>query len=349
MYLPVLLIRDFGGWGWVAFAVPNVAGAAAMGWVLRRPEASLQITTNHLAACAGFSWTTIAFHAFFATWLIRALAGVEGLAVLALVTAAIWVLARRDTWAMLVGGVVLVISLDVMLFLFMQNALRVPIWPVTRPADLAGLAAACFLGFLLCPYLDLTFHRVRQSTTPGEARVAFTLGFGLIFLAMILATLLYAHLLIPVLVGPVLAVLAVHLINQSGFTLAVHLRELTRRSGPLSAAGVVGCLAAGGLGLSDFASTAPDGGEMIYRLFMGFYGLVFPAYVWLCIVPDRGRERPTGRSVAMWLIAVLAAGPFYYIGFIQGRMAWVIPGVLLVLAGQIMVSRGAWDPERASG
>ena len=30
MFLPVLLVRDFGPWSWVLFAVPNVAGAAAL-------------------------------------------------------------------------------------------------------------------------------------------------------------------------------------------------------------------------------------------------------------------------------------------------------------------------------
>ena len=29
---------------------------------------------------------------------------------------------------------------------------------------------------------------------------------------------------------------------------------------------------------------------MIYRLFMAFYGLVFPAYVWLCMLPTREGE-----------------------------------------------------------
>ncbi|MBV8780683.1 MAG: hypothetical protein JO353_04735, partial [Phycisphaerae bacterium] len=34
MYLPVLLVRDYGFWGWVVFAIPNVVGAAAMGWTI---------------------------------------------------------------------------------------------------------------------------------------------------------------------------------------------------------------------------------------------------------------------------------------------------------------------------
>ena len=30
MFLPVLLVRDYGMLGWIVFAVPNVVGAAAM-------------------------------------------------------------------------------------------------------------------------------------------------------------------------------------------------------------------------------------------------------------------------------------------------------------------------------
>lgn len=39
MFLPVLLVRDYGVWGFVVFAVPNVVGAGAMGWVLSAASA----------------------------------------------------------------------------------------------------------------------------------------------------------------------------------------------------------------------------------------------------------------------------------------------------------------------
>ena len=35
MYLPVILLRRFGWLGFLAFAVPNVLGCAAFGYVLR--------------------------------------------------------------------------------------------------------------------------------------------------------------------------------------------------------------------------------------------------------------------------------------------------------------------------
>ncbi|MEO0631212.1 MAG: hypothetical protein AAFY46_10885, partial [Planctomycetota bacterium] len=47
MYLPILMVRDLGLAGYLVFAIPNVVGAAAMGWVLRSPASSLALTTRH--------------------------------------------------------------------------------------------------------------------------------------------------------------------------------------------------------------------------------------------------------------------------------------------------------------
>src|SRR5947199_7998526 len=69
MFLPVLLVRDYGLGGWFVFAIPNVIGAAAMGWVLARPGASERLSTEHRTACVAFSAITLAFHAFFLAWL----------------------------------------------------------------------------------------------------------------------------------------------------------------------------------------------------------------------------------------------------------------------------------------
>src|SRR4051812_30605350 len=51
MFLPVLLIRDYGLWGWIVFAVPNVVGAGAMGWVLRSRTTSRHMVVAHAVAC----------------------------------------------------------------------------------------------------------------------------------------------------------------------------------------------------------------------------------------------------------------------------------------------------------
>src|SRR5688500_16462821 len=65
MFLPVLLVRDFGMWGWIVFAVPNVIGAAAMGWRLRDADASKRFVRGHASACRACSLVTIAYHSFF--------------------------------------------------------------------------------------------------------------------------------------------------------------------------------------------------------------------------------------------------------------------------------------------
>src|SRR3954467_2802578 len=50
MFLPVLLVRGYRMWGWVVFAIPNVVGAAMMGWVLREPSASERLAWAHRGA-----------------------------------------------------------------------------------------------------------------------------------------------------------------------------------------------------------------------------------------------------------------------------------------------------------
>src|SRR3954468_9321416 len=70
MFLPVLLVRNWGIWGWVVFAVPNVIGAAAMGLVIRSRESSEEILIRHRMAIALFSLVTIAFHIYFVYWFV---------------------------------------------------------------------------------------------------------------------------------------------------------------------------------------------------------------------------------------------------------------------------------------
>ena len=70
MFLPVLLVRDYGVWGFVVFAIPNVLGAAVMGWTVRSPQHSESLVAAHRDACRGFSLVTIAFQVYFAGWYV---------------------------------------------------------------------------------------------------------------------------------------------------------------------------------------------------------------------------------------------------------------------------------------
>src|ERR1700677_654567 len=69
MFLPVILVSEFGNVAWFVFAIPNVIGAAAMGWTLAKPGSSERIVAEHRAACVAFSAVTFAFHLFFLYWL----------------------------------------------------------------------------------------------------------------------------------------------------------------------------------------------------------------------------------------------------------------------------------------
>src|SRR5438874_5606425 len=68
MFLPVLLVRDYGIWGWIVFATPNVVGAAAMGWVLKDHDSQAMVQAHNYAIKA-FSFVTAAFQLFFAFWM----------------------------------------------------------------------------------------------------------------------------------------------------------------------------------------------------------------------------------------------------------------------------------------
>ena len=359
MFLPVLLVRDMGLWGWIVFAAPNVIGAAAMGWVLAEPGRSERMVRDHLFACAAFSAITIAFHVFFLLWFVPRLVGLPAAAI-ALALAAVYLLftVRRGQLDLPVAALVWAFSLT-MLGLFLARA-GPPAIPLTGSNSLgpAWLAPICIFGFLLCPYVDLTFHRARQALGPPQSRIAFGMGFGVCFFSMIVFSLFYAATLWP-LVGagwrgqlrPAFgAIIAAHLIVQIAFTLSVHVRSFAVAELKSSAVLQLCILAQVALFLGLAANVLPryhglDAGEVIYRLFMAFYGLVFPTYVWLCIVPGRdGRSGVTPAKVRTMVLATLVAAPMFWMGFIENRMMWLVPGLTVVLLSRFAVPRDVLLP-----
>ena len=359
MFLPVLLVRDMGLWGWIVFAAPNVVGAAAMGWVLAEPGRSERMVRDHLFACAAFSAVTIAFHVFFLLWFVPRLVGLHAVAI-ALALAAVYLLftVRRAQLDLPVAVLAGAFSLT-MLGLFLVRA-GPPAIPLTGSNSLgaAWLAPVCIFGFLLCPYVDLTFHRARQALGPTESRIAFGIGFGVCFFSMIVFSLFYAGMLWP-LVGPgwrdqlrpaLGAIIAAHLIVQIAFTLSVHVRSFIVAELKPSAVLLLCILAQVALFLGLATNVLPrfhglDAGEVIYRLFMAFYGLVFPTYVWLCIVPGRdGRSGVTPAKVRAMVLAGLVAAPMFWMGFIENRMMWLVPGLMVVLLSRFAVPRDGLLP-----
>ncbi|MBC7785313.1 MAG: hypothetical protein H7144_15885 [Burkholderiales bacterium] len=349
MFLPVLLIRDYGFWAWVIFAVPNCLGAAAMGWVMRSPEQSARVTTVHAAACRLFSLVTIAFHVFFAIWIIPRLVGPIGWVVPAVLVQLAFTPAIRNGAMLRIAFVVIGISVGVAVAMGNMGQLTVPAAVAVPASDLLGLAAVCTLGFLTCPYLDLTFHRARRHTTGAGAKLAFGVGFCVFFASMIVFTLLYATSLAAGMSTTMFRstpsaawLLAGHFSVQMAFTVIVHARVLYEQAEArdedgnfraLLSATLAAALAAGLLAHFGFVNELPfrgvELGEVVYRCFMSFYGLVFPAYVVTSLLTGRPR----------WLLtaaAILLALPFYWIAFIDRQMSYAIAGAgIVVLAGVV--------------
>lgn len=369
MFLPTMLIRDFGGWAFWAFAIPNVVGAAAMGLVLSRPGDSERMVAKHWPALSFFSLVTASFQVFFMLRLARsvnfheaALKDPAVLAALAVGLIACVLAMTRESLAAISGVVVLLISIAAGVMMWRAGTLVPP--DMTAPTGEAAtrlkyLAPVCFFGFALCPYADLTFHRARQVATGGTGSAAFVIGFGLMFAAMIAMTAGYAHLFagstLPAglaRAGASGAWLVVHLFVQLLYTCSVHARAWMDFRGQTPEGSRVGwgimALALVAIGIIPAAGAVADRWlhdprgwdvhELVYRIYMSFYGLVFPAYVWLCVAPTRhGATRVTKWHLGVWAIACAAAAPAFWMGFIERREMWLAPGLaILLLAGVIV-------------
>lgn len=359
MYLPMLLVRELGTLGFVVFAVPNVVGAAMMGTILPSADASLQLVRRHRPALAAFSAVTVAFHLFFAAGMLPRLIGSMGpWTVLALVVVFTGIaLRRRDRNDLIAAVVVLAISAGIASFA-LRNRLDFSWAPPPDPVAVAALAPVCAFGFLLCPYLDLTFHRARQRTSPAAGRVAFGVGFGVLFLAVILFSYGYAR---PLAVavdgqaprGPGNAFalpLGFYMSLQVAYTVALHVVEVI----PVAKAIIgrhltlIAVVAAGGAAALGFVGNRGsllyglDAGEAIYRCFMGFFGLFFPAYVWLCML----RRSPSARTLRVYAVAVVAALPLFFAGFVAGRTVLLVPGVAIVLLARLVRTGDTGDAPR---
>jgi hypothetical protein len=360
MFLPVLLVRDYGVWGFVAFAVPNVVGAAAMGWL--RPGVSEGIVREHGSAVLAFSIVTIAFQMFFLCWVFTwiPIGGVNGMLHLALwlsiivLTCVFLLKLRPHRFGALIGAAAVLLftvaafalSAPGLLSEWRQHPLGNPVRPV---ADLFWLAPVMAFGFGLCPYLDATFHRVRRSTAAVQSRQAFGIGFGVFFLTCILFTLAYMPSIWRVVRSgtgidtSLELLLVVYLAMQVVFTVQAHFLEGVSDTGFESRPSyIVVVIVAGALGANMGTEEGLIRGllpaEFVYRLFMSFYGLVFPAYVWVCMIPTRdGHSGPSRDKVVVWIAAVVVAAPMFWMGFIERRTVWLVPGLAVVLLSRAVV------------
>lgn len=193
------------------------------------------------------------------------------------------------------------------------------------------------------------------------------MGFGVLFLSMIVGTAVYAGMRwrVEALAG---VLIAMHIAVQIAFTAGVHSAELVGPAGlglagrSVSGRGVpeeeerpwvewavrqvplvsmaVGLLALLGVQWASAWLGGREGAfEWGYRVFMGFYGLVFPAYVLIAMVPTWGSpRRPTGAMVRAWVVGTLVAAASY-LAFIVGEMWWVGPVMAVVAAATAIAWR----------
>ncbi len=366
MFLPVVLLRDYGLWGFVIFAVPNILGAASIGWVIRSPEVARRLLDRYRLAIGLFSAVTIAFHVYFLAWIGSWMPGVLGLDRMLVA----WILAASlavfITMSVATTRTLVVMSVPLWLLsgalvgtligIDTRTAAALPP-PVIDEAALLWLAPVMIFGFALCPYLDGTFLTARASLSNSQAKAAFGLGFGVLFLAMIVGTVLYAPLLESTLGGHAVArwvggLLLVHLLFQSIFTISAHRRVSTLSAVPAPVLWVLLLVAAGGAAL---ATRLPDhaglsAGEIGYKAFLVFYGLVFPAFVWLFMIPGGntctrggGFQPPcqSRRRVLVFAGAVGIAMPMFWMGFIERQEFFLVPGILVVLLSRLMLETKA--------
>ncbi len=363
MYFPVLLVRDYGLWGWIVFAVPNVLGAAAMGFVLKDPEASRRLVEKHLTACRWFGLVTVAYQAY----LVGAFAGPVGLVIAGLVAVGILLLGKthtiRDTFS---AAIVFAISLG--LFAYAQSTGN--LWKDLSAVEFTGrltpmhllmFVPAAVFGFALCPYLDLTFHRARQATDAKTGRIAFAVGFGIFFFSMIIFSLAYAGAFenVTAIKGIEYApklwpVLLSQLVVQGGFTAAVHLRSLRspenrRAEFGLFVAVFLGLILGLGALLMDrepgpwrdwtFVTSVT---ELGYRGFLLLYGTVFPAYVLICMTPTYRQVSHKSRILLFAIVAALSY-PLACTAFIANRAGWVLLILVIIVIGRVVVE---WLPKK---
>lgn len=357
MFLPALMVRDFGFWGWVVFATPNVIGAAAVGFFRYRMPEGDTLLDRHRPAMIAFSAVTVLFHIFFAAWMIQRLIGRWGLALPLAVAAFCYGATNSRRGQMLAPLAALIVSVAAAAVCALTpGGLTLPSATLgsAQSFDLLCLVPGFVVSFLLCPHLDLTLQRARAAAGPDLAPRVFVVGFGVIFLALIFFSLLYAQAILPALDGgeipaAVRIALGIHISVQAGLTSALHLQEMPMRR--VTARAVESSIAMLIIALGVFILSRPlprwfglDAGEIVYRCFLGFYGYVFPAYMLIAMVRRRGERPgpgglPGSATLTLFALAVLAATPFFAWGFLARQAFWALPGIGIILIAPLVLPR----------
>ncbi|MBL4698970.1 MAG: hypothetical protein JKX70_09075 [Phycisphaerales bacterium] len=364
MFLPTILMRDMGWMGFIIFAIPNVIGAASMGWLLKSRIDSVRFVEKHPGVIWWFSAITLAFHVFWILWIMNfvriAFPMPETyLQIVAAVVIAFTIISQRAlrfNRMPRVAAVLLTFSVSTLIatFIFPDIAQATDEMVKAAPKSIAPLwmLPVMVFGFALAPYLDITFHHARQELdTQRNGRIGFTIGFILFFALMIILTTRYAGVMIWALNGEpypdtmilppwLSAALLIHIFGQWVFTVRVHIHGIRTIPGAQDKQAMLfviiligGLFGLGAMKLPDYATLT--GGEIVYRSFMGFYGLVFPTFITYRFIQARNAKKPIS-PIAAW-IAITLAMPMFWIGFMDRQNIWLVPGVIIVLLGALVV------------
>ncbi len=365
-FLPFLMLRLHGWPGFWLFLIPNVVGCTLFGWWFT-PESSRRFCAKHQRLMALFSAVTISYQVAFLWWMIPATHAVidDGTGV----TSGQWALAitlGAGTAIALIAGwrnddawmdVASIAAIGPIVVLLQSPVTPIDQWPghgAMAQRDLWLAAPLVVSGFLACPFLDLTFHRARQSASGPCAFAVFGAVFGL----MIVAVAMQWDGTGAALAFPMVLTWCV----QLPFTALAHTRELagSLRSGSLivhTAAGrvqsvarlndapfvaralvLVGAIAAVGWLM---AATLPESalawwlpGETSYVRWLAMYGVVFP----VLLLAAWARWR-VARTVAALAVAMGGAE----LGFLHASSWWLLwPAAVMAVVMWDAAPRTLW-------
>jgi hypothetical protein len=90
-------------------------------------------------------------------------------------------------------------------------------------------------------------------------------------------------------------------------------------------------------------------GEVGYRLFLLAYGVVFPAYALLCMIPTRRQGVSMRARRVVFAVACLVAYPMAVAGFVLGQSGWLLGLYATLIAARLVVECLPKAAESASG
>ncbi len=332
MFLPVILLQRYGLAGYLVFAIPNVIGCTAFGYVMGNPERSRNFVARHTKLMMAFSLVTIIFHFYFLLMLLRIHdVGLAICLLLVLVTVVLLIASLRLSMrsflclALLSYGASLVAGSSLFDTEFLVQGSQA--W-----YEAFYLLPLTGIGFLLCPYFDLTFHKALQCA-PSKHSFAV---FGVSFVPMILITVFYQDIVLEAM--PILLLL--HLGGQALFSMGVHAKELSQQISVATRTKVlsVSCallLMVGAVMLWPNQTTQfwLDN----YLRFFVFYGVVFPALL-IATAIDK-------KHYPLLLMSVLIALPFLELGVIaQISYLAIVPAVIVLYWAWLAVVKGKPEP-----